>query len=174
MKTDIKLIKLKEVKTPDFREPKGEKYFWAMNEIRSKVEEKRATLGNIKNEVSERTKKINRLKNNLVMADDEFEKLTIRKEISEQEEKLNGMLDFKGLDIQVYAEKLINAPEILELKKQAEQEYLEIEKMAKEYQEELDKQYKLASKDLNRFLAGIGSDSTTKRANVNYYTYKNN
>ena len=174
MKTDVKLIKLKEVKTPDFREPKGEKYFWAMNEIRTKVEEKRATLGDIKNEVSEKSAKINRLKNNLVMADDEFEKLTIRKEISEQEEKLNGLLDYKGLDIQIYAEKLINAPEILELKKQADQEYLEIAKLAKEYQEELNKQYNSATKELNRFLAGGGSHSTTRRANTTYYTYKNN
>lgn len=172
MKSNIKLIELKGVTTPNLSEPIGEEFKKVMNEISLKVEEKRELRSNSVNKINELNTKLTKLNNQLLMAEDEFEELEIRKKIKEVKGQLENTEDYSGLDVGEYARKLINNPKVQQPKEDAEKEYLSILKVAKVYKDELDKQYNQSIKEINKFIAGYQSNSTYFKANVRYNSYK--
>lgn len=172
MKSDIKLIELKGIETPSFLEPIGEEYIKAMHEIYLKVEEKRIIRGNSVNKIKELSTKLTTLKHQILMAEDEFEEIEIRKRIDEVKEQLDHTEDYTGLDVNEYARKLISNPEVEKLREKAQEEYLTKAQIVKTYKEELDKQYKQSIKETNRFVADYQSDSFFRQANVKYNSYK--
>ncbi len=173
MKTDIKLLDIKKVKTPNFNEPKGDLYIKAMQEIYLKVEEKRSIKNNSINNITSLKTKLNKLKNQLLMAEDKFEEVEYRKQIKQLKDDLENISDYSGLNIEEFAKKLISNDKIEQLQEEAKEEFLEILGVATIYKEELDKEYTRATREVNRFIAGYNSDSSFRKANVKYNDYKN-
>ena len=72
MKTEITLLPIKGIKTPDFKEPKGDEFQTVMAEIQSKVEEKRLSKITYFVKIKQATAELNKVKNAIIMAEDRF------------------------------------------------------------------------------------------------------
>ena len=174
MKTDIKLLEIKGVKTPDFAEPKGEKFRQAMNEIYKKVEEKRNIRSNSVTTIERLKNDLAILKGKQIMSEDKFEEIEIKKKRKVLQEQLENTEDYSGLDVDAYAKKLISNPEIQRLEADARQECIAISQIAKAYEIELRNNYETSKKEVARYTADIRSDSEYKQAAINYNQYKSN
>lgn len=172
MKTNIELLKIKGITTPDFSEPKGDEFKKVVDEIHYKVEKKRVIRSNSVNEVKELNTELARLKNKALMSEDEFEEIEIREQIKKIQEELERTEDYSDFDVNLFARKMIGKDEIKDLQEKARAEHIENVKSIKEYKEELDKQYELATREINRFIADYRSDSTYAQASVRYNRYK--
>lgn len=174
MKTDVKLLEIKGIKVPNFEEPAGEKFKKAMNEIYSKVEQKRIIRNNSITTIEKLKRELAILKNKQLMAEDEFEEQEMKKRRKDVQEQLENTEDYSGLDVDAYAKKLIGNPEIQKLKEEARLEYLKISKITAEYEKTLRQRYAISIKEVNRFMADMGSESEYRQAAVRFNSYKNN
>ena len=174
MKTDIKLLEIKGVKTPDFAEPKGEKFRQAMNEVYTKVEEKRIIRSNSVTTIERLKSDLAILKGKQIMAEDKFEEIEIKKKRKVLQEQLENTEDYSGLDVDAYAKKLISNPEIQKLEEDARLECIAISQTANAYEKELRNGYEVSRKEVARYTAGERSDSEYRQAAINYNRYKNN
>ena len=120
MKTEITLLPIKGIKTPDFKEPKGDEFQTVMAEIQSKVEEKRQIRSTIVEKVIQATAELNKVKNAIIMAEDKFEEIELKKKRKALQEELESPLKIiPGLDVEAFAQKLINNPDVLKLEAEA-------------------------------------------------------
>lgn len=172
MKTNVKLLEIKGVKTPNFSEPKGDEFKKVIDEIHYKAEKKRVIRTNSVNKVKELNSELARLKNKALMSEDEFEEIEIREQIKKVQEELERTEDYSDFDVNLFARKMIDKDEIKNLREEARAEHIENVKNIKEYKKELDKQYDLATREISRFIAGYKSDSTYRQASARYSRYK--
>jgi hypothetical protein len=174
MKTDVKLLEIKGIKTPDFAEPKGEKFRQAMKEIHVKVEEKRVIRNESVSTIERLKSDLAILKGKQIMAEDKHEEMEFKKKRKEVQEQLDNTEDYSGLDVDAYAKKLINNPEIKKLEEDARLECIAISQIANAYEKELRNNYETSRKEVARYTAGERSDSEYRQAAINYNRYKNN
>lgn len=174
MKTNTNLLEIKDVQTPKFKEVKGEDFYQAIIEIYKKVEEKRVIRNQSVSTISKLKNELEALKQQQIMAEDEFEEIEIKKKRKQVQEQLESVDDYSNLDVDAFAKKLISKPEIQKLYEEAKTEYEENIEVAQAYKEKLDRYYKEAISEINRFSAAMGSDSIYRQAAVTFHQYSNN
>jgi hypothetical protein len=174
MKSDVKLLEIKGIKTPNFAEPKGELFRQAMNEINAKVEAKRSIKNNSISTITQLKSELAVLKSKQVMAEDEFEEMAIKKRRKEVQEQLDNTDDYSALDVEAFAKKLVSNPVIQKLHDEAIEECRLISGITEEYAKALKMEYERSIKETNRFNAGMGSDSDYRIAAIKYNEYISN
>lgn len=173
MKTEITLLPIKGIKTPDFKEPKGDEFQAVMREIQSKVEEKRLIKSNFLVEINQATAELNKVKNAIVMAEDKFEEIELKKKRKALQQELESIEDYSGLDVEAFAKKLINNPDVLALEAEAKAERIANREVLTTYEQALRKHLDQSRKEFNRFTASHGSDSSYAAASYIFNNYNN-
>lgn len=174
MKSEITLLPIKGIKTPDFKEPKGDEFQAVMQEIQRKVEEKRTIRNTLVEKVIQTSAELNRVKNAIIMSEDKFEEMELKKKRKALQEELESIEDYSGLDVEAFARKLINNPDVLTLEAEAKAERIANRGVLATYEQALRKHFDHLGKESNRFTASHGSDSSYAAASRIFNTYKNN
>lgn len=173
MKSTNGLMEVKGVKAPEFNEPKGLEFEKVMGEINVKVRKQVKRKNDSTHQIQLINSKLNKIKADILMAEDEFEEMELRKQKKDLLEQLENTDDYSSLDVKEYGRKLIDNPAVQELKEEAAAEYMKIHLTAKAYEEELDKQYKKAKAAIESFTAPGHSESTYRKASSFFSSYKN-
>lgn len=174
MKSEITLLPIKGIKTPDFKEPKGDEFQTVMAEIQSKVEEKRTIRNTIVEKVIQTSAELNKVKNAIIMAEDKFEEMELKKKRKALQEELESIEDYSGLDVEEFSRKLINNPDVLTLEAEARAERIANKEMLTAYEKAVKDNYDALVKEKNRYTAALRSDSTYSAASHIFNLYKNN
>jgi len=172
MKSTIELMQVKGVKVPNFNEPKGMEFEKAMNEIDAKVHKQTARKNGSINQINKVKEQLNKVQAGILMAEDDFEEMELKKRKKYLQEELDSIDDYSSLNVQEYAKKLINNSAIQTLQAEAKSEYLNIRTAAKDYEKELEKQYTQAKKELQRFNADMGSESNYRTGARSFNSYE--
>lgn len=173
MKSDFELLEIDGIKTPNLSEPAGDLFRSKMLEIKNKVEAKRAIEREERGKRTELEEALRRANNKYLMAADEHEEQEATWQIKEAQKELDKLPDFSKFDINEFAKKLINNPEIAKLKSEALEEHRTKRTDIEAYNKELTKRYNQATKELNRFMAGYQSDSSYGEGAVIFNRYRN-
>jgi hypothetical protein len=173
MKSSIELLKVNGVKTPKFNEPKGMEFERVMQEINLKVHKQTVRRNASVEQITKIKEELSRVKAGILMAEDDFEELELKRRKKELQEQLENVDDYSDLNIGEYAKKLINNPIVQKLEAEAREEFINIRNAAIQYEQELDKQYREAKKELHRFLADGGSDSNYRIGARDFNKYNN-
>jgi len=175
MRSEVKLIKIAGVDIPKFDEPKGDLFEKAMKEITNKVEAKRLLIMGNTEERRKLKAELMRVNNLIIMEDSEETISSLQTEKKAIQDKLENLIDYSNLNINVYAKKLINDPTIQKLKQEADTEVLEIITKTREYEKVLTDLYNAILKETRTFTVDMGSasGSSTRRTNVKYNNYEN-
>lgn len=167
MKSFKEIMQAEKITVPNFEEPKGVAFEKAMFDISKKIglkiQKKNGSLKQIKT-IEEA---LNRVNAQILMSEDEFEEMTFKKRKQELQNELENMDDFSGLNVQEYADKLLNNPAIQKLEAEAKAEYKMIFAALKEYESEM----VMAIQSIQRFTADVDSVShyRTGRRVTNIY-----
>lgn len=173
MESTIKLLEIKGVKVPNFNEPKGMAFEKAMKELDVKVHKQTVKRNDSVNQINRIQTELNKVKAGILMAEDEFEEMELKKRKKDLQEELGNVDDYSSLNVGDYAKKLINNPAIQKLEAEAREEYLKIKQVASEYVKELDKQYAQTKKEIERFVAGGASESNYRTGAVSFNRHNN-
>lgn len=173
MKTEITLLPIKGIKTPDFKEPKGDEFQKVMVEIQRKVEEKRQIRSTMVEKVIKTTAELNKVKNAIIMAEDKFEEIELKTKRKALQEELESLGDYSGLDVEAFAQKLIDNPEVQKLQEEATAERIANKEVLTAYEKAIQENYDRLVKESNRFTASYRSDSSYAAASHIFNTYNN-
>ena len=173
MKSEITLLQIKGIKTPDFKEPKGDEFQAVMQEIQIKVEEKRTIRNTMVEKVIQTTAELNKVKNAIIMAEDKFEEIELKTKRKALQEELESLGDYSGLDVEAFAQKLIDNPEVQKLQEEATAERIANKEVLTAYEKAIQENYDRLVKESNRFTASYRSDSSYAAASHIFNTYNN-
>ena len=173
MKTEITLLPIKGIKTPDFKEPKGDEFQTVMAEIQRKVEEKRQIRSTMVEKVIKTTAELNTVKNAIIMAEDKFEEIELKTKRKALQEELESLGDYSGLDVEAFAQKLIDNPEVQKLQEEATAERIANKEVLTAYEKAIQENYDRLVKESNRYTASYRSDSSYAAASHIFNTYNN-
>jgi len=173
MKSSTELMQVKGIKSPKFNEPKGMEFEKVMKEINVKVNKQAVRKNESVAQINRIKTELNKVKAEILMAEDEFEEMELKKRKKDLQEELESIDDYSSLNVTEYAKKLINNPTVQNLEAEARAEYLKIHNAASEYEKELDKQYSQAKKELQRFMADTGSDSSYRIGARSFHLHTN-
>ena len=173
MKTEITLLPIKGIKTPDFKEPKGDEFQKVMAEIKNKVEEKRLIKSNFLVKINQATAELNKVKNAIIMAEDKIEEIELKTKRKALQEELESLGDYSGLDVEAFAQKLIDNPEVQKLQEEATAERIANKEVLTAYEKAIQENYDRLVKESNRFTASHRSDSSYAAASHIFNTYNN-
>jgi hypothetical protein len=173
MKSEITLLPIKGIKTPDFKEPKGDEFQKVMVEIQRKVEEKRQIRSTMVEKVIKTTAELNTVKNAIIMAEDKFEEIELKTKRKALQEELESLGDYSGLDVEAFARKLIDNPEVQKLQEEATAERIANKEVLTAYEKAIQENYDRLVKESNRFTASYRSDSSYAAASHIFNTYNN-
>lgn len=173
MKSEITLLPIKGIKTPDFKEPKGDEFQAVMQEIQRKVEEKRQIRSTMVEKVIQTTAELNKVKNAIIMAEDKFEEIELKTKRKALQEELESLGDYSGLDVEAFAQKLIDNPEVQKLQEEATAERIANKEVLTAYEKAIQENYDRLVKESNRFTASYRSDSSYAAASHIFNTYNN-
>ena len=173
MKSEITLLPIKGIKTPDFKEPKGDEFQTVMAEIQRKVEEKRQIRSTMVEKVIKTTAELNTVKNAIIMAEDKFEEIELKTKRKALQEELESIGDYSGLDVEAFAQKLIDNPEVQKLQEEATAERIANKEVLTAYEKAIQENYDRLVKESNRFTASYRSDSSYAAASHIFNTYNN-
>ena len=173
MKTEITLLPIKGIKTPDFKEPKGDEFQKVMVEIQRKVEEKRQIRSTMVEKVIKTTAELNKVKNAIIMAEDKIEEIELKTKRKALQEELESLGDYSGLDVEAFAQKLIDNPEVQKLQEEATAERIANKEVLTAYEKAIQENYDRLVKESNRFTASYRSDSSYAAASHIFNTYNN-
>lgn len=173
MKSEITLLPIKGIKTPDFKEPKGDEFQKVMVEIQRKVEEKRQIRSTMVEKVIKTTAELNKVKNAIIMAEDKFEEIELKTKRKALQEELESLGDYSGLDVEAFAQKLIDNPEVQKLQEEATAERIANREVLTAYEKAIQENYDRLVKESNRFTASYRSDSSYAAASHIFNTYNN-
>ena len=173
MKTEITLLPIKGIKTPDFKEPKGDEFQTVMAEIQRKVEEKRQIRSTMVEKVIKTTAELNTVKNAIIMAEDKFEEIELKTKRKDLQEELESLGDYSGLDVESFAQKLIDNPEVQKLQEEATAERIANKEVLTAYEKAIQENYDRLVKESNRYTASYRSDSSYAAASHIFNTYNN-
>ena len=129
-----------------------------MAEIKNKVEEKRLIKSNFLVKINQATAELDKVKNAIVMAEDKFEEIELKKKRYALEQELESIEDYFGLDVEAFAKKLINNPDVLALEAEAKAERIANREVLTTYEQALRKHLDQSRKEFNRFTASHRSD----------------
>ncbi|MGB7474090.1 hypothetical protein [Trichococcus sp.] len=174
MRTNISLLPIKGIKTPDFKEPKGDEFQKVMDEIKCKVEEKRIIKNTSVEKINQVTAELNKVKNAIIMAEDKFEEIDLKKKRKALQDKLEGIEDYSGLDVEAFARKLIENPEVQQLQEEATAERITNREVLSIYEQAFKENYERLTRESNRYTAAVRNDSSYSAANHLFSLYKNN
>lgn len=174
MKSEITLLPIKGIKTPEFKEPKGDEFQAVMKEIQSKIEEKRTIRNTIVEKVIQTSAELNKVKNAIIMAEDKFEEMDLKKQRKALQEELESIEDYSGLDVEAFAQKLIDNPEVQKLLEEATAERIANREVLTAYEKAVKDNYDKLVKERNRFTADYRSESSYAAASRIFNTYNNN
>lgn len=173
MKTELTLLPIKGIKTPDFKEPKGDEFQKVMAEIQRKVEEKRQIRSTMVEKVIKTTAELNTVKNAIIMAEDKFEEIELKTKRKALQEELESLGDYSGLDVEAFAQKLIDNPEVKKLQEEATAERITNKEVLTAYEKAIQENYDRLVKESNRYTASYRSDSSYAAASHIFNTYNN-
>lgn len=173
MKSEITLLPIKGIKTPDFKEPKGDEFQKVMVEIQRKVEEKRQIRSTMVEKVIKTTAELNKVKNAIIMAEDKIEEIELKTKRKALQEELESLGDYSGLDVEAFAQKLIDNPEVQKLQEEATAERIANKEVLTAYEKAIQENYDRLVKESNRFTASYRSDSSYAAASHIFNTYNN-
>lgn len=173
MKSDIELLEINGLKTPNLSEPAGDLFKAQMLEAKVKIEKKRVIERDEANKRNKLKEDLRQANNRYLMAEDEHEEQEAKRQAQEIQEKLETLPDFSRFDIKAFAQKVINNPEILKSKSLAHEEHMVKREEIEAYSNELTKRYNEAMREVNRFMAGLRSDSSYREGAVLFNKYKN-
>ena len=173
MKSEITLLPIKGIKTPDFKEPKGDEFQKVMVEIQRKVEEKRQIRSTMVEKVIKTTAELNTVKNAIIMAEDKIEEIELKTKRKALQEELESLGDYSGLDVEAFAQKLIDNPEVQKLQEEATAERIANKEVLTAYEKAIQENYDRLVKESNRFTASYRSDSSYAAASHIFNTYNN-
>lgn len=174
MKSEITLLPIKGIKTPDFKEPKGDEFQKVMDEIKNKMEEKRLIKSNFLVKINQATAELNKVKNAIIMAEDKFEEIELKKKRKALQQELESIEDYSGLDVEAFAQKLIDNPEVQKLQEEATAERISNRNVLATYEQAVKENYENLTREINRYTASYRSDSSYSAANSLFNLYKNN
>lgn len=174
MKTEITLLPIKGITTPDFKEPKGDEFQTVMAEIQRKVEEKRQIRNTFVEKVIQATANLNKVKHAIIMAEDKFEEIELKKKRKELQKELEAIEDYSDLDVEAFAQKLIDNPEVQKLLEEATAERIANREVLTAYEKAVKDNYDKLVKERNRFTADYRSESSYAAASHIFNTYNNN
>ena len=173
MKSEITLLPIKGIKTPDFKEPKGDEFQKVMVEIQRKVEVKRQIRSTMVEKVIKTTAELNKVKNAIIMAEDKIEEIELKTKRKALQEELESLGDYSGLDVEAFAQKLIDNPEVQKLQEEATAERIANKEVLTAYEKAIQENYDRLVKESNRFTASHRSDSSYAAASHIFNTYNN-
>lgn len=174
MKSDITLLPIKGIITPDFKEPKGDEFQKVVDEIKRKVEEKRVIKNTSVEKINQVTAELNKVKNAIIMAEDKFEEIDLKKKRKALQDKLEATEDYSGLDVEAFARKLIENPEVQQLQEEATAERITNREALSIYEQAFKENYERLTRESNRYTAAVRNDSSYSAANHLFNLYKNN
>jgi len=173
MKSNVKLIKIDGVEIPKFDEPKGEAYEKAMKEVVQKVDAKRKLKGESEQARATLKGEINITNNALMMADDDKEYAELFERRKQLQDKMSELVDYSGFNVNAYAKKLINDPQIQKLKAEADEEVTIILAKTRAYDKAVSELYQSIIEATRGILnnQGSSSSSSTRRTNAKFNEY---
>ncbi|WP_034551673.1 hypothetical protein [Carnobacterium funditum] len=173
MKTENKAIIIKGIVIPDYKEPKGESYYSLIARQSNEIAHLNAQRSTAQEEINkiEEEKTVLNLKQ--TGKSDRAERYEFKRKKKELEKQIKSLEEVAYMDVQKDIDTILNSPELELLEDKAKKEYLKLHKQAEIYNKELDKAYAKTKKDINRFLAGIDSDSYYRMAAVRHNRLKN-
>lgn len=174
MKTEITLLPIKGITTPDFKEPKGEEFQTVMAEIQRKVEEKRSIKQNHLAKTQNLKAELNKVKHAIIMAEDAFEEIELKKQRKTLQKELEAIEDYPNLDVEAFAQRLINNPEVQKLLEEATAERIANKEVLAAYEQAVKDNYDKLVIESNRYTASYRSESSYAAASRIFNTYKNN
>lgn len=174
MKSDITLLPIEGIKTPDFKEPKGDEFQKVMDEIKYKVAEKRIIKNTSAEKINQVTAELNKIKSAIIMAEDKFEEIELKKKRKAYQNKLASIEDYSGLDVEAFAKKLIDNPEVQNLQEEATAERIANKEVLSIYEQAVKENYERLTRESNRYTAALRNDSSYSAANHLFNLYKNN
>jgi septal ring factor EnvC (AmiA/AmiB activator) len=166
MKTENKALIIKGIVVPDYKEPKGETYYTLVAQKYNEVQQIKARNSKALGEIDSIEKEIEALKKQIAAKESGADKYPLKKEIRELKKLVKPIETVAYTDIQKDINKIVNDSEIEIVEAKARKEFMKLHKQVEIYSKELDKAYVAAKKDINNFIAGYGSDSYYRMANV--------
>jgi len=173
MKTESTLLEVNGVKTPDLNEPKGELFEKKVNEATAKINRLKARVNQSLAEKRKIESEIQKIKHTLIIEEDPFEVVELKKKRRELEDTLQSAEDLSDVDVNQYAKDMLETNELKKLYQEARAEYIAKSAEAKEYQKKLNARYQASNQEVQRFIADYGSDSHFRTASNNYNQTKN-
>ena len=107
------------------------------------------------------------------MAADKIEEIELKTKRKALQEELESLGDYSGLDVEAFAQKLIDNPEVQKLQEEATAERIANKEVLTAYEKAIQENYDRLVKESNRFTASYRSDSSYAAASHIFNTYNN-
>lgn len=166
MEINKESIKIRGVETPNYKEPKGTKYYDLLNELITDFIKVQSEVNQARSKMQQIESKIKVIEREKASAESYEDKFSLKKKISELEKQIKPLEEVAYISLDKKKDKILNNPDLIGFREEAAEEHSLLKEQVKKYATELEKSYKESQKDINRFLADYQSESKFREANA--------